>query len=371
MLNEYKNKIEVQKEVLLSLPRNNNKNEKIYQAKIGELLEELQKEKEVVASEIRKRRDRYLSLEHDKSIDLLTKEIDLLLPSIHLLNNYNSSYEKSGLDIILYELGHFYKTDLEKVNKDIIKVLTIFSTVGVTLTEEDFNYSYYSDKYMRKILLQSTSEEELKKHFEEIYWKCPNIITHITLNLKYLYYKNKKKFDLYYENKVKELEDRNIIEAYKELYIEREQKVKNDAYLLQGSFLEGKLNIGDYTLDKINKAYKSVIDYFPTEKVNSDILKLYHSLIEYKNYLEFNYIINDIKELYKERDKYKNIYKFLTFLNLNDNCISILKLKGYNFLETLQASNNQISVVEIDLPALRILDLSKNNIKKMFEFKKY
>ena len=92
MLNEYKNKIEVQKEVLLSLPRNNNKNEKIYQAKIGELLEELQKEKEVVASEIRKRRDRYLSLEHDKSIDLLTKEIDLLLPSIHLLNNYNSSY---------------------------------------------------------------------------------------------------------------------------------------------------------------------------------------------------------------------------------------------------------------------------------------
>ncbi len=295
-LNEYKNKIEVQKEVLLSLPRNNNKNEKIYQAKIGELLEELQKEKEVVASEIRKRRDRYLSLEHDKSIDLLTKEIDLLLPSIHLLNNYNSSYEKSGLDIILYELGHFYKTDLEKVNKDIIKVLTIFSTVGVTLTEEDFNYSYYSDKYMRKILLQSTSEEELKKHFEEIYWKCPNIITHITLNLKYLYYKNKKKFDLYYENKVKELEDRNIIEAYKELYIEREQKVKNDAYLLQGSFLEGKLNIGDYTLDKINKAYKSVIEDLPSEKINSDILKLYHSLIEYKNYLEFNYIINDIKE---------------------------------------------------------------------------
>ena len=61
------------------------------------------------------------------------------------------------------------------------------------------------------------------------------------------------------------------------------------------------------------------------------------------------------------------LFRSLTFLNLNDNCISILKLKGYNFLETLQASNNQISVVEIDLPALRILDLSKNNIKKMFE----
>lgn len=308
MLNEYKNKIEVQKEVLSSLPRNNNRNEKIYQIKIEELLEDYQEEKEVVASEIKKRRDRYLSLEYDKSIDLLTKEINLLLPSIHLLNNYNSSYEKSGLDIILYELGHFYKTDLEKVNKDIIKTLTIFSTVGVTLTEEDFNYSYYSDKYMRKILLQSTSEEELKKHFEEIYWKCPNIITHITLNLKHLYYKNKKKFDLYYENKVKELEDKNIIEKYKELYVEKEQKVNNNAYLLQNNFLEGKLNIGDYTLDRINKAYKSVIDYFPTEKVNSDILKLYHSLIEYKNYLEFDYIINDIKELYKEKDKYKNIY---------------------------------------------------------------
>lgn len=360
MLNEYKNKIEVQKEVLSSLPRNNNRNEKIYQIKIEELLEDYQKEKEVVASEIKKRRDRYLSLEYDKSIDLLTKEINLLLPSIHLLNNYNSSYEKSGLDIILYELGHFYKTDLEKVNKDIIKALTIFSTVGVTLTEEDFNYSYYSDKYMRKILLQSTSEEELKKHFEEIYWKCPNIITHITLNLKHLYYKNKKKFDLYYENKVKELEDKNIIEKYKELYVEKEQKVNNNAYLLQNNFLEGKLNIGDYTLDRINKAYKSVIDYFPTEKVNSDILKLYHSLIEYKNYLEFDYIINDIKELYKEKDKYKNIY--------NNKKKEIDKLE-----RTLSKTNRKVFRLilkgkqdKIDVLNSKI-NININNLKNLYE----
>ena len=98
-------------------------------------------------------------------------------------------------------------------------------------------------------------------------------------------------------------------------------------------------------------------------KDSSDYKKITHLELVSKDLIKYQLLNIDQFAM----DKYKNIYKFLTFLNLNDNCISILKLKGYNFLETLQASNNQISVVEIDLPALRILDLSKNNIKKMFE----
>ena len=37
MLNEYKDKIELQKEVLAALPRNNNKNNKLYKAKVEEI----------------------------------------------------------------------------------------------------------------------------------------------------------------------------------------------------------------------------------------------------------------------------------------------------------------------------------------------
>ena len=307
MLNEYKDKIELQKEVLAALPRNNNKNNKLYKAKVEEMLKEYRVDKEVVEEEITKRRNRYLSLEYDKNIDNITNKINELLPQLPLLNKYNSSYEKSNLDIILYELGHFYKNDLDKVNTDIKKAIDIFSLVGVPLSEDNFNYSYYSSIYMKKFL-SNQDNDILKTDFEEIYWKCPDIITHITLNFKYLYYKNKKKFDIYYDNLVNNLLSKDIYNEYKELYKNRNILIRNNAYLLQNNFLEGKLNISDYSLDKVSKAYKYVIEGAPSEKINKDIKKLYHSIIEYKNYLEFDYIINDIKSLYKDKDKYKNIY---------------------------------------------------------------
>ena len=299
MLNEYKDKIELQKEVLAALPRNNNKNNKLYKAKVEEMLKEYQVDKEVVEEEITKRRNRYLSLEYDKNIDNITNKINELLPQLPLLNKYNSSYEKSNLDIILYELGHFYKTDLDKVNKDINRALEVFSLVGIPLSIEDFNYSYYSGNYMKRFLSNEVNDDILKKDFEEIYWKCPDIITHITLNFKYLYYKNKKKFDLYYDHLVKELTSKKVLEEYQELYRNRSTLIRNNAYILQNNFIEGKLNISDYSLDKVSKAYKYVIEFSPNEKINKDIKKLYHSIIEYKNYLKFDYIINDIKALYK------------------------------------------------------------------------
>ena len=309
MLNEYKKKIELHKEVLSSLPRNNNKNNKLYLTKIEDLLNEYKNDKDEVMGEIVKRKNRYLSLEYDKNIDILTNNINTLFSQLPIINKYNSSYEKSNLDIILYELGHFYKTDIDKVNKDIKKALDVFSLVGINLLAEDFNYSYYSGNYMKKFLSEEVNEELLKKEFEEIYWKCPDIITHITLNFKYLYYKNKKKFDLYYDNVVMDLLNKNILIEYKELLKKRNNLIRNNAYLLQNSLLDGTLNISDYSIDKINKAYKYVIDDSPTEKINSDIKKLYHSAIEYNSYLEFDYIIDDIKELYKDKDKYKNVYQ--------------------------------------------------------------
>lgn len=348
MLNEYKDKIELQKEVLAALPRNNNKNNKLYKAKVEEMLKEYQVDKEVVEEEITKRRNRYLSLEDDPNIDKLTKNIELLLPQIPLLNKYNSSYEKSNLDIILYELGHFYKTDLDKVNTDIKKAIDIFSLVGIPLSIEDFNYSYYSSIYMKKFL-SNQDNDILKTDFEEIYWKCPDIITHITLNFKYLYYKNKKKFDIYYDNLVNNLLSKDIYNEYQELYRNRSTLIRNNAYLLQNNFLEGKLNISDYSLDKVSKAYKYVIEGAPSEKINKDIKKLYHSIIEYKNYLEFDYIINDIKALYKEKDKYKNIYstkkKEIDKLerNIIKNNKKVLKLVSKNKIDKIDILNNKIN----------------------------
>ena len=43
-------------------------------------------------------------------------------------------------------------------------------------------------------------------------------------------------------------------------------------------------------------------------RFREDVINLSYSLIEYKNYLRFKYIIDDIKNLYKEKDKYKGVY---------------------------------------------------------------
>ena len=346
------------------LDENNNKNNKSYQAKIEELLGEYQIDKEVVEEEITKRKNRYLSLEDDKNIDNLTKKIDLLLPQLPILNKYNSSYEKSNLDIILYELGHFYKTDLDKVNKDINEALDIFKKVGVPLAVEDFSYSYHSSNYMKKYL-SSEEKEELKKDFEDIYWKCPDIITHITLNFKYLYCKNKKKFDTYYDTLEEDLSNKKVLEEYKELYINRSTLIRNNAYLMQKNLLEGKLNISDYTLDKVNKAYSYLLEDHRTEKTNNDIEKLYYSIIEYKNYLEFDYIISDIKELYKDKDKYKNIYSSkkkeidkIERIILKNNK-KILKLVAKNKINKIDVLNSKVN---IDINKLKILyeELERN-----------
>ena len=304
MITEFKENIKVQMEVLNALPRNNKKNEKIYITKLMEVLDKYKEIKKITESEIIKRKNRYESLEKNTKIDALTTKINSIKQLLPLINPYGSSYEKSNLDKVLYELGHFYENDLEKVNENIKKTIQIFETVGVLLDIDDFNYSFYSKKYMTKFL--ENKNQELKQYFEELYWKCPDIITHITLNFKYLYYQNKKKFDLYYNTKKFELI--NIKEEYENLYKEKEELIRTSAFLLQQSFLENKLNINDYTIDKVSKAYKSIVSEEKIDLIKNEVIKLYNNVIEYKNYLEFIPIIDNIKELYKEKDKYKNIY---------------------------------------------------------------
>ena len=98
-------------------------------------------------------------------------------------------------------------------------------------------------------------------------------------------------------------------------------------------------------------------------KDSSDYKKITHLELVSKDKVRYQLV--NIDQF--EREEYKKIYKYIVHLNINDNNISILKLKGYNALDTLLASNNQISTVDLNLPSLLVLDLSKNNIRKMFE----
>ena len=276
MTDDYNKKIGVQKEVLEALPRNNAKNNKLYKEKVIELKEQYDNDLMLLSEEIIKRKNEYMNALPDKKIDEITISMKDIYNKLLIGNCFNSSYEKSGLDKLLYRLGR-----------------------------------YYSNLYMKKLLSVISDDNRdyiLKDCFDELYWKCPDIISHITLNFKYLYCINKKMFDEYYNNILSEVTNGNLRNNYSGLFIERENCIFNSKYLYMNDFINNKLDINDYSSDRIKKAYGYILNGTPNDDINEDVINLSYSLIEYKNYLRFKYIIDDIKNLYKEKDKYKGVY---------------------------------------------------------------
>lgn len=283
-MNDYLNKLQAYKDMFASLPQNNIKNKKIYHENIKSIYD-----KEIIVlndihDEIKKRITSYLNVKENTEIPALNKNINDIKQNLIITNNYASSYEKSGLDILLYNLTHYYKTDLSDIFETIEKVNDIFKSVNIILTAKDFNYSYYSNVFMNIYLNNKSS---LVEKFDEIYWKCPDIITHLALNYKYLYYQNIKIFEDHY-NKIN---IDNIISSYQNFISKKDELIIQDKYLLLNDLLNGNKNIKDY-----EKVPSIINDLFTENLQENQYIDLYNSLIEYKEYNECLPIIKDIKE---------------------------------------------------------------------------
>lgn len=296
MNEEYIKKIDTTKEMLNLLPQNNKKNKTKFKEIVLENLNEFKNDEVILLEEIKKRYNVYMSTTLNEEIPYLDNELSNLKDSLILSNKYASSYQMSSLDKVLYNLSHFYKEDLESVNSYIKEAILIFKSAGITLSIEDFNYSYYTKEYMMSFLSDAS---DIKEKLESIYWKCPDLIFHIALNFKYLYYLNIKSFNnCYKENSV------SYTNIYKNLVSKRSILLRDSKYTLLHDLLDGKLSIGDFKQDKINSLISSI--YTGDELNFEDLNSLYDALVEYKGYTSVLYIVNDIKEKYKDKDKYKN-----------------------------------------------------------------
>lgn len=283
-MNDYLNKLQAYKDMLASLPQNNIKNKKIYHENIKSIYDKEITVLNDIHDEIKKRITSYLNVKENEEIITLNKNINDIKQNLIITNNYASSYEKSGLDILLYKLTHYYKTDLSDIFETIEKVNDIFKVVNIILTAKDFNYSYYSNVFMN---IYFNNKSSLEEKFDEIYWKCPDIITHLALNYKYLYYQNIKIFEDHY-NKINV---DNIISSYQNFISKKDQLIIQDKYLLLNDLLNGNKNIKDY-----EKVSSIINDLFTENLQENQYIDLYNSLIEYKEYNECLPIIKDIKE---------------------------------------------------------------------------
>lgn len=313
MLDELNKIIDSQKELLNNLPKNNKKNIKKYKEQINTFLDEFNNLKESITNEINKRYELYNNGEKNPKIDEVENYLKVYTTNFYLLTDYNSSFEKSSLDRLTYNISKYYKTSLEDVNENLNKAVKIFKDVGIVLKPEDFCYSFYTFEYM-KTFLTTEDNNILKDKFNELYWQCSDIITHLELNIKYLYYKNQKNFDNYYlVNKVKFLSKKpvaEIINQYNELRASCDKLIGMDTCNILNLFKERTLVTTDFNETKLDSFYL-------TQDVE-DLLKFKYSIMEYQEYKKVSYIIDSFKKLYVEKDKYKNLSK-ATLKEINKN----------------------------------------------------
>ena len=304
-------KLEHYKEILSVLPRNNIKNNRKYLTAANQIRNEAISYKNNLVSELTRRFDKLNAISKNESIEKLKSNLNNINSNLYLLNKFNSSYEKSKLNNVLYDLGNYYKDDLEKVNQEILIIIDKFKSVGVDLKKEDFDYSNYVSNYMDVFFreINDLKSSSLKDSFDELYWKCPDIIHYIKINFRHLYFKNIKFFDKYYNNRVKDLNIKDFnkyYDDYKGICKELLEIENRDIKLIEENFINGVYDVKEFSIEKIDKMMNGLFSSkIETEEQKKDaynsLLKLSNTLYEYKKYLKFKYIVESIKIIYQDK----------------------------------------------------------------------
>ena len=325
ILDELEKYISNNKEVLSVMPVNTKKNKSKYVETVEELEAKALKIKDIIWGEINKRYNRIISVGENPKVDELEKQISEI-GDIEMFNELNTPYEKLGFNKINHSLGSFFEGDLNLVNENIKTFLDTFKEYGIILTEEDFNYSSYINEYMKTFLVEYNSEkidsDKLKKLFENIYWKCPDFVTHIELNMRYLYNINSKKIE-------KELDERNqrafekaeldkngLVKKYFELNKTLIKLKRKDPKYIMKKFISDEWRINDFNDKSMEVLYDKLYskNYYSLskeaqEEVDINFGKLLNTLEEYSFYKRYKYIIDDVKSKYASKDSFKDMLK--------------------------------------------------------------
>ena len=315
-LNESLEKIEASKEVLSTMPKNNEKNIEEYLGKVENLLKEYEKIDKEIEEELILRFKEKTNVEENKEVSALSGRIETIEKVLYLLEDKKSAQGKIGLDRNIYKIGKFYKENLESVNNQIEKCINKFSSVGINLKKSDFDYTPFTEEYM-EVFLQEMEKKELnsdrlKTKFEEMYWKCPDLIVHIELNIRNLYLKYQGEIEKFLEKEKNELlkkwqkSPKEIINTYLEIKKRLIDEKAIDKKGLIEKFLKNEFILNDYTDEKLKENALKLLPEELLENIEDNqekvenIIKFLNSLYEYQNYLEFKFIVDDIKKIYQE-----------------------------------------------------------------------
>ena len=315
MLEKLKQEIQTSSEVLSSMPLKTLKNQENYLQTITDEIDKYNQKIEAIYNELEKRVALYKGM-HYQSYEDYEKILNELSKALNYTNNISTPYEKIGLDKLVYQLSHYQnrEDDLKSQSENLLKIIKIFKLAGINLTPKDFNYTKSVQNYMEIFFenINNLDSPKLKTAFETTYWRSPDIITQIELNIRYLYLKNQKKFENYINNLCKQLlskfnnGEKSIIDDYAYLHTKLENVKYENKNKLILDFYTQTLNIDDYSDEKINSLINNL---FPVEFKIEVAIKLLNSLKEYRNYLHYQGISDEIKKLYNEQLEDKFLQK--------------------------------------------------------------
>ena len=363
--------ITTDKEVISVLPRNGIKAIKTLAQTIKDMTDKYDEVNEMLLKEIETRFNELTAVEENQEIPQIETEImryDFAVKN----TDTRSSFEKMGLDRATYNVNGYYKSNLERLNKELIDCVKQFENVGIKLNENDFDISEYSKKYMIVLLQEAydgnINSEKIKNTFEKVYWECSDVVAHLYANIRYIYDKYENEIDKFYENKSEEilkefkLTTDGVEEKKSELIKKKKSIEATDNKIILDKFYTGALNINDYKGDNYQKIYleltsKEVSKMSDLEKAEMDenIEKLNANLDEYAKYSEYKFLVDEIlqikdEELKKiEENKNKKVKKTeydLTRENIKKLKSEIFKLNG-----------------KIDKPKMGLFGKKKNNKK--------
>ena len=160
------------------------------------------------------------------------------------------------------------------------------------------------------------TESKVKKTFDDIYWKCPDLIPQIVLSFRHLYIKNIQKFEKYIEGINAQIKDnfvrgeKSLLDDYNHLIGRKGSFISKNNIILD--FYNQNKDIDEYTDEKVDEIINRLYTGETRDNIIETIKKLYYSLIEYKNYLKYKDLIDKAKKLYGEtleKDYLKNTLK--------------------------------------------------------------
>lgn len=308
--------ITTDKEVISVLPRNGIKAIKTLLKTITDMTEKYENLNEKLLKEIEDRYTELTTVEENKEIPQLEQEI-LKYDMAEKNTDTRSSFEKMGLDRVVYNVNGYYKSNLERLNKELIFSVKQFEKVGIKLTAEDFCISEYAKKYMEVLLREAyegdINSEAVKNTFEKVYWQCSEVVSHLYVNIRYIYDRYENQIDKFYNEKAQEilkslsLTLEGVEEKKAELIKRKNQIEETDNKNILDKFYTGSLNINDYKEDNYKRIYleltnKDVTKLSEDEKreIDENIDKLNTNLTEYAKYLEYKFLVEEVLQTRQE-----------------------------------------------------------------------